>query len=64
MSPAPHVPQPDRIEMERLYAQLLSAVVQLAQVLGKPCPIITRAERRQARVVETSSCETPDLMVK
>lgn len=37
--------------LEALYCVLLSAVVQLARVLGKPCPIVTRAERRQARTL-------------
>ena len=35
--------------LEMLYRILLSAVVQLASVLGKDCPIETRAERRQAQ---------------
>lgn len=40
---------PTRIALEGLYSILLSAVVQLARVLGKPCPVITRAERRAER---------------
>ena len=47
----------DRAEMELLYRQLLSMVVLLARLLGKPCPIVTRAERR-------SIDERADLMVK
>ena len=35
--------------LEVLYRTLLSAVVQLARILDKPCPVITREERRQAR---------------
>ncbi len=35
--------------LELLYSILLSAVVQLARVLEKPCPVVTREERRQAR---------------
>jgi hypothetical protein len=35
--------------LEMLYRILLSAVVQLAAVLGKDCPVETRAERRQAQ---------------
>jgi hypothetical protein len=35
--------------LELLYSILLSAVVQLAAVLGKECPVETRAARRQAR---------------
>lgn len=39
----------NRAEMEALYRQLLSMVVLLARLLGKPCPIVTREERRQTR---------------
>ncbi len=39
-----------RTALEALYSILLSAVVQLARVLGKPCPVQTRAERRSERV--------------
>ena len=39
-----------RAMLEALYAALLSAVVLLARVLDKPCPIQTREERRQNRV--------------
>ena len=35
--------------LELLYSILLSAVVQLARVLEKPCPVVTRAERRSER---------------
>jgi len=35
--------------LELLYRTLLSAVVVLARVLDKPCPVETRAARRQAR---------------
>ena len=61
-------PQLDRVEMEQLYTQMLAAVVVLARALGKPCPVVTRAERREERRrtggVESSSCETSNLMVK
>ena len=40
-----------RIALEALYSILLSAVVQLARALGKPCPVVTREERRQNRGV-------------
>lgn len=40
---------PTRMALEALYSVLLSAVVQLARVLGKPCPVQTREERRQQR---------------
>jgi hypothetical protein len=35
--------------LELLYSTLLSAVVVLARVLGKDCPVQNRAERRQLR---------------
>jgi predicted transcriptional regulator len=38
-----------RFALEALYSVLLSAVVQLARVLDKDCPVQTRAERRQMR---------------
>ena len=40
-----------RTTLEVLYRILLSAVVELARVLGKPCPVVTRAERRQTREI-------------
>jgi hypothetical protein len=39
-----------RQELEQLYALLISTIVMLARVLGKPCPVVTRAERRSERV--------------
>ena len=38
-----------RMALEALYSILLSAVVHLARVLGKPCPVQTRAERLRER---------------
>jgi hypothetical protein len=38
-----------KLALELLYRTLLSAVVQLAVVLGKECPVITRTKRRQMR---------------
>lgn len=38
-----------RLALEGLYSLLLSTIVQLAKVLGKECPVQTRAERRQSR---------------
>ena len=35
-----------RLMLEGVYRILLSAVVELARTLGKPCPVATRAERR------------------
>lgn len=40
-----------RIALEGVYSVLLSAVVLLARVLGKPCPVMNRSERRQMRDV-------------
>lgn len=39
-----------RIALEGLYSVLLSAITLLARVLGKPCPVVTRQERRSERV--------------
>ena len=38
-----------RAALEPLYSLLLSTVVVLARLLGKPCPVVTRAERRSER---------------
>ena len=35
-----------RVMLEVVYRILLSAVVELARVLEKPCPVVTRGERR------------------
>lgn len=40
-----------RATLEMLYRILLSAVVQLAAVLGKECPVETRARRQQRKSV-------------
>ncbi len=40
---------PTRLALEALYSVLLSAIVQLAKVLGKECPVLTRKERRASR---------------
>jgi len=40
-----------RAALEALYSILLSAIVVLARALDKPCPVVTREERRQARDV-------------
>lgn len=34
-----------------LHCQTRSLIVELARVLDKPCPVQTRAERRQARTI-------------
>jgi len=39
-----------RQELEQLYCLLISTIVLLARVLGKPCPVVTRQERRSERV--------------
>lgn len=36
-----------RAALEMLYRSLLSAIVVVARLLGKPCPLQTREERRQ-----------------
>jgi hypothetical protein len=35
-----------RLALRNLYRILLSAIVVLADLLGEPCPIVTRKERR------------------
>jgi len=40
-----------RTALELLYSILLSAVVQLARALDKPCPVMTREDRLQQRRV-------------
>lgn len=39
-----------KAELEQLYSLLLSTVVVLARLLGKPCPVQTREERRRQRI--------------
>jgi len=39
-----------KAELELLYRSLLSTIVVVARLLGKPCPIVTRADRRSERV--------------
>jgi hypothetical protein len=39
-------PDASQDELEQLYRRLVAAVIQLAKVLGKPSPIVTRKERR------------------
>ena len=41
--------------MKHTYIQMLSAVVEMARLLGEPCPIKTRDERRQERERERYS---------
>lgn len=38
----------ERRQLEELYRQQVSAVRSLARILGLPCPIVSREERRQA----------------
>ncbi len=38
-----------REELEALYRSLMSTLVILARMLGKPCPVVTRDERRMER---------------
>jgi hypothetical protein len=39
-----------KAELEQLYSLLISTIVLLARVLGKPCPVATRQERRSDRL--------------
>lgn len=47
----------DRRQLEELYRQQISAVRTLARLLGYPCPIVSRAERRII-VQDVDSCGT------
>ena len=38
-----------RVALEALYSVLLSAIVLLAKLLEKECPVVTRENRRQNR---------------
>lgn len=40
-----------RAALEELYRKQLASIIALARVLGKPIPVQTRDERRQARQV-------------
>lgn len=42
----PTITTDDRRQLEELYRQQISAVRTLARLLGYPCPIADRAERR------------------
>ena len=40
------LPDAERAALEQTYAQLLRSIVLLARLLGKPCPIVRRDDRR------------------
>ena len=42
------------MQMERTYVQMLSAIVEMARLLGKPCPVKGRDERRRERTERAS----------
>jgi hypothetical protein len=52
----------DRRQLEELYRQQISAVRTLARLLGYPCPIATRAEKRTT-VQDVDTCGTLDEVV-
>lgn len=45
-----------RKQLEELYRQQVSAVRTLAKMLGYPCPIVSREERRGATVRPIDVC--------
>jgi hypothetical protein len=45
-----HIAPEQRRQLEELYRQQISAVRTLARLLGYPCPIASREERRAASV--------------
>lgn len=49
--PTPPLPAAERKALEELYRLQISSVRSLARLLGKPCPIKDRDERR--------ACDTP-----
>lgn len=48
MDPAVRIAPDQRKQLEELYRQQISAVRTLARLLGYPCPIASREERRAA----------------
>jgi hypothetical protein len=52
----------DRRQLEELYRQQISAVRTLARLLGYPCPIATRAEKRTT-VQDVDTCGTLDPII-
>lgn len=42
-----------RAELETLYRHALALVILLAQILGYPCPVVTREERRRDRAIDS-----------
>lgn len=55
MIPIGNLDNMSKQELEQLYSLLVSTIVLLARVLGKPCPVQTRAERRGDRVVSAGN---------
>lgn len=47
-----------RRQLEELYRQQISAVRTLARLLGYPCPIASRQERRAMPVQPIDDCDT------
>lgn len=54
MDSSPPLTPEQRQELEALYRQTISAVRSLARLLGKPCPIVSKQDRRSAQ-----PCSTP-----
>lgn len=48
----------ERKQLEELYRQQISAVRTLARLLGYPCPIASREERRTTPVQAIDDCGT------
>jgi hypothetical protein len=49
-APAQPITSEERKQLEELYRQSISTVRTLARLLGYPCPIASREERRSAPV--------------
>lgn len=56
----PTLTQEDRKQLEDAYRQAIGTVRALARALGKPCPIVSREERKQRvdkTLTEAVQCE-------
>lgn len=56
--PAQPITTEQRKQLEELYRQQVSAVRTLARLLGYPCPIAPREERRAVPVQTIDVCDT------
>jgi hypothetical protein len=62
MTAPQHITPEQRRELEAIYRQQIGAIKALARLLGYPCPIASRAERRTI-VQDLDDCGTLDPIV-